>query len=201
MKKRANTFIRLILIVSALVAVAILPAPLLDRLFLPWAFARADRPALTGTWVGSLATATGRPRGVVFELRLPEPQGEGGLVRDWRSAPYGELEGTARVCDERGQVRAYTLEGEPENRQATRLYLYATPVETPRPQGLTFSWINGAWNRANSLDLSVQFYWAQDDAAISGPDYPDTQAEAALQMTRGGDTEFQAICAGFPHSD
>lgn len=200
MKKRASGFIRLILVIAAIAAAAFLPAPLLDRLFLPWAFARADRPALTGSWVGSLTTATGRPRGVVFELRLPEPEGEGGLVRDWRSAPYGALEGTARVCDERGQVRSYTIEGEPENRPATRLYLYATPVETPAPEGLTFSWIRGAWNRAHRLDLSVQFYWAKDGAAISGPDYPDTQTHATLEMTRGNDTQFQAICAAFPDS-
>lgn len=87
MKKRASGFIRLILVIAAIAAAAFLPAPLLDRLFLPWAFARADRPALTGSWVGSLTTATGRPRGVVFELRLPEPEGEGGLVRDSRRDP------------------------------------------------------------------------------------------------------------------
>jgi hypothetical protein len=201
MKERFYSFIGWILVIAAIFAITFLSAPLLDRLFLPWAFEHNDRPALTGRWVGSLTTATGRPRGVVFELRLPEPKGEDGLVRDWRSAPYGELEGIARVCDERGQVRAYTLEGEPENRQATRLSLYASPSETPTPEGLTFSWILGTWDRANQLDLTVQFYWEKDGASISGGGYPETLADSALTMTRGGDAEFQAICAGLPHSN
>ena len=200
MKKRAYGFIGWIVIIVAVIVFTILPGPLLDRLFLPWAFEHADRPALTGSWVGSLTTATSRPLGVVLELRLSEPEGEDGLVRDWRSAPYGGLEGTARICDEHGEVRSYTIEGEPENRQATQLYFYATPIETPQPEGLTPSWINGAWDRANRLALTVQFYWEKDGAAITGGEYPDTEADAALEMTRGSDAEFQTICDDFLHS-
>jgi hypothetical protein len=197
MKKQSYSCIVLIIAL----AIALLSAPLLDRLLLPWAFEHANSPALTGSWVGSLTTATGHQRGVVLELRLPEPKGEEGLVRDWHGAPYGELEGTARVCDELGQIHSYTLEGEPENRQATRLSLYATPSESPVPEGLTLSWMNGTWDHANRIELKVQFYWEQDGSSISGGGYPDTQTDATLALTRGGDAEFQALCAGLPHSN
>jgi hypothetical protein len=116
-------------------------------------------------------------------------------VRDWENAPYGELDGTARVCDHLGQIRSYTVEGEPENRQAARLTLYATPSENPVPEGLTFSWMNGTWNRTDKLAFQVQFYWVKDGAAISGDQYPDTKSEATLEMTRGRETEFQTWCA------
>lgn len=194
MKKRSSRFM-LILTIAAAVAISVLAPQLLDRLFAPWAFENDGRPALTGSWVGSLATATGKPRGVVLEIILSEPKGRGGLVRDWRSAPYGEFDGTARMCDERGQVRSYTIEGEPKDRHATHLSFYTSPVETPAPEGLTSDWVNGAWDGANTLNLTVDFHWEQDGAAISGGSYPDTEAGAALLMTRGGDAEFQAICA------
>jgi hypothetical protein len=193
MKKRSSLLSIVLFVI--IVGLAFLAGPLFDRLFAPWAFEQAGRPALTGHWIGQLTTATGQTYGVLLELLLPEPEGRGGLVRDWESDPYGEIAGTARVCDAVGQVRVYTIEGEPEDRQATRITFYATPGETPAPNGLTISWVNGAWDGANSLMLTAQLYWQQDGSAISGPEYPDTQAEAALPMTRGSSEEFESICS------
>jgi hypothetical protein len=92
MNKRPSTFIGTILVIAVILAVTFLSGPLLDRLFLPWAFDRADHPALPGVWVGILTTATGGQRGVVLEMYLPEPKGRRSLRRDWRNAPYGEVE-------------------------------------------------------------------------------------------------------------
>jgi hypothetical protein len=200
MKKRSSGWIgclALIVFLAAIVFGGPLVPRLFDRLFAPWAFESAGHPALPGRWVGLLTTTTGRRRGVVLDLRLPEPsiRGRSGILRrDWRSTPHGELAGTARVCDDRGQVRSYTIEGEPDNRQATRLHFYVTPAETPAPEGLTLSWVKGAWDRADRLDLRTQFYWRKGSSAISGGEYPDTQAEGTLEMTRGGEAEFQAVC-------
>jgi hypothetical protein len=121
MKKRPSKFISVILVIAVILILTFLPGPLLDRLFLPWAFDRADHPALPGVWVGSLTTATGHQHGVFLEMYLPEPKGQSGLSRDWRSAPYGEVEGTLRMCDEHGQVRSYTIDGNPEDREASHL--------------------------------------------------------------------------------
>jgi hypothetical protein len=195
MKKRPSKFISVILVIAVILILTFLPGSLLDRLFLPWAFDRTDHLPLPGVWVGTLTTATGRQSGVVLEMYLPEPKGRKGLRRDWRNAPYGELEDTLRMCDESGLVRSYTIEGNPEDRKASRMHLYATPVEKPAPEGLTPNWSNGTWDSANKLNFTVNFHWEKDGAAISGGDYPDTQADASLEMTRGGETEFQAICA------
>ena len=194
MKKRPSNFIPTILVILVILAITFLAGPLLDRLFLPWAFESADHPALVGGWVGTLTTTTGDQRGVILEMYLPEPKGRG-LRRDWRSAPYGEVEGTLKMCAEDGQMRLYTIEGNPEDREASRLHFYSTPAEKPAPEGLTSNWYNGTWDGANKLDFTVTFHWEKDGAAISGPDYPDTDAPATLAMSRGSETEFWAICA------
>lgn len=167
---------------------------LFDRLLAPWAFEQSGRPPLTGYWVGNLTTATGQTYGVLLEIRLPEPKGRGGLVRDWENAPYGEFAGTARSCDANGQLRVYTVEGEPDDRQASQITFYATPSEEPAPNGLTLSWVKGVWDGGSSLTLTAELYWRQDEAAISGPEYPDTQSDAVLPMIRGTEEDFQTIC-------
>jgi hypothetical protein len=195
MKKQPSKSIALIIAIGIILAIAFLASPLLDRLFLPWAFESADHPALPGTWVGTLTTATGGQRGVLLEMYLPEPKGRRGLRRDWRNDPYGELAGTLQMCNTDGQMRSYTIEGEPDDRGATRLHFYSTPVEKPLPEGLTSNWYNGTWDSANNLTFTVSFHWQKDGAAISGPDYPDTQADASLTMTRGDEVKFQTRCA------
>jgi len=193
MKKKASPVLAgLVLLVAA--AVALLSGPLLDRAFAPWAFAQGGRPPLTGSWVGRLTTATGQSRGILLTLILPEPGGRSGLRRSWRTSPYGTLGGTASVCDERGEVQAYTVDGRPGDREASQITFHAAPSEAPPPDGLTLSWVNGAWDGADRLDLAAQLFWSQNGAAISGASYPDTQAEAPLPMARGGEAEFRALC-------
>jgi hypothetical protein len=193
-KKKPSKFVPLVILIGVMVAITFLAGPLLDRLFLPWAFEHDGRPPLVGMWVGTLTTATGSQRGVMLQMYLPEPRGRYGR-RDWRGDPYGELEGTLQMCGEDGQVRSYTIEGEPEDRNAARLHFYSTPVEKPEPEGLTSNWYNGTWDGANKLNFAVSFHWEKDGAAISGPDYPDTEMEATLTMTRDDEQEFHAICA------
>jgi hypothetical protein len=192
MKKRSPVLAFVIFIV--ILGLIFFAGPFYDQLFAPWAFEQPGHPALTGNWVGQLTTATGQTYGVTLELLLPEPKGRRGLVRDWEYAPYGELAGTASVCDERGQITMYTIDGLPDDRQATHITFHAAPSETPAPNGLTLSWVKGPWDGADNLSLSVQLYWEQDGSSITGPEYTDTQSEGMLPMTRGGDEEFGAIC-------
>lgn len=77
----------------------------------------------------------------------------------------------------------------------TQLTFHARPIEKPASNGLTISWVKGIWDGASGLTLSAQLYWEQDGSAVSGAGYPDTQSEATLPMTRGGDEEFEAICS------
>lgn len=192
MKKRSSMLAGIVFLLT--IGLTFLASPLLDRLLAPWAFEHAGQPALTGRWIGQLTTATGRTYGVLLELLLPEPKGRAGLVRDWENAPYGEIAGTVRLCDEHGQEQLFTIDGEPEDRQATHITFHAEPSAMPAPNGLTISWVRGIWDGADNLSLTAQLYWEQDGAAISGPEYPDTQSEAMLPMTRGGEEEFKSIC-------
>jgi hypothetical protein len=75
MRKQSKGCAGLIFAGAVIVAITLGAAPLLDRLFLPWAFEN-NSPTLTGSWVGSLTTLTGQPRGVPMELWLPEPKGK-----------------------------------------------------------------------------------------------------------------------------
>jgi hypothetical protein len=193
MKKKASP-VWTGLAILVLLVIAFGSGPLMDRLFAPWAFDHEGRPALTGLWVGRLTTATGQSRGVLLELLLPKPNRRHGFTRSWRQSPHGTLGGSARVCDPQGQVRSYTVDGKPADRQATQINFFAGPSERPVPNGLTLSWVQGTWDGANQLDLRAQLHWEKDGAAISGDSYPDTQSEAVLTLTRGGEAEFQAVC-------
>jgi hypothetical protein len=157
----------------------------------PWAYAQSGNPTLTGTWVGSLTTATGQHRGVIMEMHLPDISGRKRKVRRTR---YGSLEGTARTCDERGEIRSLTLSGNPHNKDATQLHLMTIPAENPPLDGLTLNTAKGLWDQGNTLHMQAGFYFRKGTGAISGPEYPDTQKEALLHMTRGGDAEFRRAC-------
>ena len=162
-----------------------------DRWRFPWAYEQSGRPTLTGSWVGSLTTATGQHRGVIMEMHLPDISGRKRKVRRTR---FGSLEGTARTCDERGEVRSLTLSGNPDNKDATQLHIMTIPAENPPPDGLTLNTATGLWDQGNTLHLQAGFYFRKGPSAISGSEYPDTEKEALLHMTRGGDAEFRRAC-------
>jgi hypothetical protein len=191
MKKGANSFVILIL-----VAIVIFGGNAfwrqMDKWRFPWAYGGGGRPTLTGSWVGSLRTGSGLSRGVILDMSLP---GLKGGQRKYRRTKYGTLEGTARTCDELGQIHSFTVAGAPENREASRIHLSATPAEKPEPQGLTISSLEGAWDRANVLHVETHFNFRQNGGAVTGAEYPDTQKAAPLHLTRGGETEFQAVCS------
>ena len=163
----------------------------LDMWRFPWAYEGSGRPTLTGTWVGSLTTATGQRRGVIMEMHLPDISGR---KRKTRRTRFGDLEGTARTCDERGDIRTLTLSGKPDNREATQLHVMTVPAETPPLDGLTLNTAKGMWDQGNTLHLQAGFYFRKGSGAISGPEYPDTQKEVLLHMERGGEADFRRAC-------
>ena len=163
----------------------------IDMWRFPWGYEASGKPTLTGTWVGSLTTATGQHRGVFMEMHLPDISGR---KRKYRRSRYGDLVGTARTCDERGEVRSLTLSGTPQNREATQLQILAIPAENPPPDGLTLNTAKGVWDQGNTLHMQAGFYFRKGTGAITGPEYPDTQREALLHMTHGGDAEFRRAC-------
>ena len=163
----------------------------LDMWRFPWGYEASGKPTLTGTWVGSLTTATGQRRGVIMEMHLPDISKQ---RRKTRRTRYGRVEGTARTCDERGEIHTLTLSGEPQNREATQLQIMTVPAENPPPDGLTLNTAKGLWDQGNTLHLQAGFYFRKGTGGITGEEYPDTQKEALLHMTRGGEAEFRRAC-------
>ena len=163
-----------------------------DEWRFPWAYASSGKPTLSGTWVGSLTTATGLPRGVMIQMDLPRIGAT--RRRKSRRTRNVRLEGTAQTCDERGQVRSFTVEGRPTKRDASRLTLGLLPSEKPAPDGLTLSNLDGVWDLGSTVHMQAGFYVAKDGGSISGAEYPDTEKKAQLHLTRGGDREFRAVC-------
>jgi hypothetical protein len=193
MAKRKTSWLTLFIVLALAFGVTTLGSHVIEHTFARWAFGIDGRAPLADEWVGRLKTATGRPRAVYLELELAESSGRR-RTRIGRGAPNGSMEGTLLSCDERGIVREYTVDGTPEDRDATRFSIHAKPVEEPPTEGLTFSWIKGRWDGADRLELAPTFFWRKGTGAISGPDYPETQGEAALPMRRGGEADFRVAC-------
>ena len=157
----------------------------------PWASESAGRPALVGSWVGQVRTASGGKRGVLLLLALPDRASN---ARD-QQRPFGALAGSGKNCDEAGTVRTFTVTGAPDNRDGTRLHLEMAPVETPSPHGLSLSTASGMWDQANVLHLDAHFSFSRDGQLVTGAENPDTQKGTTLHMERGADPEFQRVCA------
>jgi len=162
----------------------------LDRVwFFQWATAREGRPALSGVWVGQLATGTGRPRGVLVELRRHVPK-----RRPHRCDRCGSIRGRALTCDERGNERAYRLSGTPSDRRATRVEISAGPAVDPPPDGLEMNTLIGGWDGADVLTLAAGFFWRRGASAITSSDDPDTSVDPTLRMRRGTEADYRAAC-------
>ena len=157
-----------------------------DLLFYPWV--RAS-PPITGEWVGRLTTGSGRPRAVYLTIDLATDQ-DG----DRPCAKCSKLEGTGRMCDERGQERPYRIFGSPEDRRATRLHLGASPAVDPPPDGLELSSMRGRWDGGDALDLEAEFHWRRGVSAITSTADPDTKGWVPLPLRRGGEADFREVC-------
>ena len=85
----------------------------LDMWRFPWAYEGSGRPTLTGTWVGSLTTATGQRRGVIMEMHLP-----GGFEEYYREmtavASDSDLDPDTRANRIQALNATYRVEQHPE---------------------------------------------------------------------------------------
>lgn len=167
-------------------------APEVDaRLRSPWAFGDG---ALTGAWRGTVTTPTGARVGLAFTLeREPDDAGVGRRGPPRRG--YGRVIGEAVACFPDGRVTPYAISGAPEDRDARRLAFHAAPQD-PAPDGLTLSWFRLGWPGGDRLAGETDMHWRRGDAAISGPDYPDTEGGGRFAGRRlEGPATAQAACA------
>jgi hypothetical protein len=130
--RRKTSWLTLFIVLALTFGVTTLGSRTIEHTFARWAFGIDGGPPLADEWVGRLTTATGRPRAVYLELELAESHSRRRRTRVGRGALNGRFDGTLRSCDERGTVREYTVDGTPEDRDASRCSIHAKPVEAVR---------------------------------------------------------------------
>lgn len=163
----------------------------LDRWLHPWADTSSGKPVLLGSWVGRLTTGGGRPRVVFMQIERYQ------VHRSRRSRCRNcddRIQGRVLSCDERGRIVGYTLDGQPEDRDAARLHGTTQPAQSPPPDGLAISHFRGGWDGADALNLELEFYWRRGASAVTSSGDPDTKGSVPLPLRRSNEAEFEARC-------
>jgi hypothetical protein len=169
-----------------------------DRARFPWGYPEAGRPALAGTWVGPLVTASGQRLGMLMELELaPLSRGHRRHPPLFRTRRSRWLEGRVLVCTIPGGVRRLEARGRPDDtKTASTFHLGTTPVDSVAPEGLSPSTIKGRWGGGDTIDLSVALYMRKGKSSISSTSDPDTGPEQHATLERGTEAQFNSLCSG-----
>ena len=186
---------RTIAVVAAIALVGVTVVVVLEALAYPWARSLTGGPTLVGEWQGALTTATGHHRAVRFVV---EPPG-----RECSSCP--SVSGTARVCDERGDMSDYEAWGNTADWRGTRFSLKTRKVED-RPVGLKLGALEGEWS-GDTLRLSTKLRADPDTSTIRGEldargkeittvigAHADTLAPVTFTLRRASEEDFVATC-------
>jgi hypothetical protein len=169
----------------------------IDRARFPWGYPESGRPALAGTWVGPLVTASGQRLGMLMDLELAP------LDRGRRRAPLFRtrrshwLEGRVLVCTiPGGGVRRLKASGKPDDTgTASTFRLGTSPADTIGPDGLSPSTMKGRWGGGDTIDLSVSLYMRKGKSAISSTGDPDTGPDQHVTLRRGTEAQFNSLCS------
>ena len=186
---------------AALAVLAYSALLVLDTAFHPWARSFTGQPTLTGEWLGTLKTATGRHLVVWLELKHPVGRGTCG------NCP--RIDGTARTCEAGQPPFDYEVWGNVEDWRGERFALKTLLVGEERV--LSLGYLQGSW-QADSMALSTELKvpgqvtttrWekAEDGTertSVIGGD-PDTRAPVQWPMQRGTADEFAARCDNRRH--
>lgn len=148
----------------------------LPCVFNPWSVAMPGVPALVGYWRGEVAFEPGDRRTVVLELDSFD--GVHGIAMDGRAKACGPT------------AVEYTLNGETGNWSGSEFELYAYRVGEDR--GVLLDHLNGTWDKADRLALTVELRVVDDDGAVrsSTPVPPPVR----LAMHRAAEDDFDAVC-------
>lgn len=163
--------VRAALLLGAVFATVVLLITVIEAVSTPWALSLTGAPTLTGEWVGTLQTKTGRALDVWLSIHHP-------LHTD-KCMNCPQLEGEVRTCEAGRDARRYHMWGNVENRRGTP-FLLKTLEEPERPDRLTLGYMDGQWS-GDTLDLTMTFRWPRGDA--------DTQEPIHWRMQRGRESD------------
>jgi hypothetical protein len=156
----------------------------------PWAHSVTFGRTLVGTWVGELTPARRGPHVLFLDLRAD--------ISD-DSAP--DLEGTAKLCDTRGEVHEFGITGSTRNWRGTHFNLRTFITERRDGEGVELGRVDGEWDRGDTLQLSVkpELWRIRGGGTFSSTDRPPDQIaleDTIVQstLTRAGEAEFRSAC-------
>jgi hypothetical protein len=170
----------------------------MDRARFPWGYKDSGRPALAGTWVGTMVTGSGRRLGMLMDVELaPLDRGHRRRTPIIRTQRSHWLEGPVMVCTIPGGIRRFEADGKPyDTKAASRFHLAMSPSDSVPPDGLSPSHIQGRWGGGDSVDLSVSLYMRKGKSAITNTADPDTGPDQRVTLTRGTEAQFNSLCSG-----
>ena len=164
----------------------------------PWGYAVGGRPALPGTWVGTLVTEGGLRSGLVLELGLRPLSSGGGRRSRLGSLTRGKnattLIASARMCDARGE-QVLTGTGSAADKQASKFSIALEQADsTHQPNGLAISGMDGGWDGANSLTVTALPFWRERRQAVIRRDDPNVNVTPPFPLKRGTENDYREIC-------
>jgi hypothetical protein len=170
----------------------------IDRARFPWGYKDSGRPALAGTWVGTMVTGSGKRLGMLMDIELaPLDRGHRRNAPIIRSPRSHWLEGRVMTCTIPGIIRRFEADGKPyDTKAASRFHLAMSPADSVVPDGLSPSHIQGRWGGGDAVDLSVSLYMRRGKSAISSTDDPDTGPDQRVTLKRGTEAQFNSLCGG-----
>jgi len=168
----------------------------MDRARFPWGYKDSGRPALAGTWVGTMVTGSGQRLGMLMDIELaPLDRGHRRRTPIIRTRRSHWLEGRVLVCTIPGGVRRFEADGKPDDtKAASRFHLAMSPSDSVAPDGLSPSHIQGRWGGGDKVDLSVSLYMRKGKSAISNTADPDTGPDQHVTLERGTEAQFNSLC-------
>ena len=169
-----------------------------DRARFPWGYPDSGHPALAGTWVGPLVTASGQRLGMLMDLELaPLDRGRRRSAPLFRTRRSHWLEGRVLVCTIPGGIRRLKASGKPDDTNtASTFHLGTSPADTVGPDGLQPSTIKGRWDGGDKVDLTVSLYMRKGRSAVSSTGDPDTGPDQHTTLRRGTEAQFNSLCSG-----
>ena len=168
--------VRAALLLGAVAATVVLLITVIESLSTPWALSLTGAPTLTGEWVGTVKTKSGRTLDVWLSIHHP--------LHSDKCMNCPQIEGEARTCEARRDERRYHLWGNVEDWRGSA-FLLKTLEESERPLHLTLGYMNGRWS-GDVLDLTTTFRLPRGD--------PDTQEPVHWRMQRGSESDFRRSC-------
>jgi hypothetical protein len=144
----------------------------------PWAHSPFG-PTLTGTWLGEMT---------------PDPQRQFAfleLLEDIGDAGGPDLNGTVRLCDERGRMHRLGVSGNTHNWRGTAFSFTTFTVDGEAGNGIRLRHAEGRWDRRDSLRVTATLATGSDRGSAPLVEFT---------LTRGSEREFQTACAGAERS-